>query len=161
MVAHDKAVCPHPDQLSQAMFRLHAREPALVILITNQAVSGGASGSSAFLHRCPDISSGQFRSYSCTPSSLQGRRRMLHHPIRPRPTQACRRLPFHSTMTLLRDLASRFPQYRSSRADNYGRGSLLPSLSPGRAGQPFLLVIYLPAHRSGAALWSCRVRPLR
>ena len=70
---------------------------------------------------------------------------MLHHPIRPRPTQACRRLHFHSTMTLLRDLASRFPQYRSSRVHNYGRGSLLPSLSPGRSGQSFLLVIYLPA----------------
>jgi hypothetical protein len=119
-----------------------------------------ASGSPTFLRRCPNISSGQFRSYSCTPSSLQGRR-ILHHPIRPRPTQACHRLHFHSTMTLLRDLASVSPQYRSSRTRNYGRGSPLPSPSPARSGQSFLLVIYLPAHRSGTALWSCRVRHLR
>ena len=89
-----------------------------------------ASGSPAFLHRCPNISSGQFRSYSCTPSSLQGRRRMLHHPIRPRPTQACRRLHFHSTMTLLRDLASR------SRPPNIGPA--------GRATMDVDLFFHLP-----------------
>ena len=55
MVADDKATVAQPDQLSQAMFRLHAREQNLVILITNQAFLEG-SGSPAFLHRCPNIS---------------------------------------------------------------------------------------------------------
>jgi hypothetical protein len=96
-----------------------------------------ASGSPTFLHRYPNISSGRFRSHSCTPSSHQDRR-MLHHPIRLRPTQACRRPHFHSTMAPLRDSASRSRQYQSSRADNCGLRLPRPSL--GGSSQSFVRV---------------------
>jgi hypothetical protein len=116
----------------------------LVILITNQAVSGRLRvlprsftgvqtfrvGSLAATLARPVVS----KAAGCSPPD----------PPPPDPGMPPPALPLDDD-SVKGFGASRSPQYRSSWARNYGRGSLLQSPSPGRSGQSFLLVIYLPA----------------
>jgi hypothetical protein len=117
-----------------------------------------ASGSPTCLHSCPNILSGRFRSHLRIPSSSQVLR-TFHPLIRLlRPTQACRRLHFHSTRARSWEQASNSRQCQSSRVGNCELQS--PHPLPGRSGLSFLLVVGSSAHRSGTALESCRVSPL-
>ena len=116
-----------------------------------------ASDSPASLHRCPNMSNGQFHSHSCIPSSCSDRR--IHLPIRRRLIRACRRLHSHSTMALLREPASNSRQYQSSLERNCEPRLLHPSL--GRLRQSFVQVYCSRAHRFGNVRSFDRARPPR